>query len=245
MSRMIVFRSGMLLIEPDKSTSFAFAIIKLIAASLRRKQFMSVAYVSDEWEAPSWSNSAGVVEGDKGSGSSKRSKPESVSWSSSAGAIKDGYGSGSSKSTKLLRSLPAGPMAWVAPRVPTSVAPRVPSQSQSWSSGSDAIEDGNCSGSSKSSKPATNSASWSGGTSDIKEGFSSGSSKSSKLAGDSDEWESAKWSGGGLIKGGKGSGSSKSSKPAGGSGDALDEKRSTPETISDGESGRWSGGAAV
>ena len=128
MSRMIVFRSGMLLIEPDKSTSFAFAIIKLIAASLRRKQFMSVAYVSDECEAPSRSNSAGVIEGDKGSGSSKSSKQESVSWSSSAGAIKDGYGSGSSKSTKL------------------------PTESASWSNGVGSSKSSNVGGS-KSSKP--------------------------------------------------------------------------------------------
>jgi hypothetical protein len=118
-----------------------------------------------KWEAASWSGGAGVIEGHKGSGSSKSSKPESVSWSSGVDAITDskGSGSGSSKSSKP--------------------------ESASWSGGAGANKESNGSGSSKSSKLAVDSdewesAKWSGGGL-IEGGKVSGSSKSAKPAGGS------------------------------------------------------------
>lgn len=173
--------------------------------------------IHDEWGVASWSSGAGITGEDKVSSSSKSSKTESVGWSGSATV--------SSKSSKI--------------------------EFESWSDGAGAR---NGSGSSKSSKPISESASWSRSVGDssksakqdsgswssgagvVKEGNGSVSSKSSKLVADSGEWESAKLSGGG-----KGSGSSKSSKPAGSSADILDGKGS----IYDGESGGWSGGAAL
>ncbi|KAL3776871.1 hypothetical protein ACHAW5_009519 [Stephanodiscus triporus] len=177
----------------------------------------------DEWEAASWSGGAGVIEG---TGSSKSSKPDSDSWSSSAGTI---TGSGSSKSSK------PESVSWSSSAVSSGKSSKRITESASWS--------GRVGGSNKSSK--LESLGWSGGAGANKEGSGSGSNKSSKLASDSDKWESAKWSGGGLIEGGKGSGSSKSSKPAGGTGDVLAGKGSSPITLSDRESGIWSGGGAL
>jgi len=113
----------------------------------------------DEWEAPSWSGGVGFVEGDKGSGSSKSSKPESASWSDSAGAIKDVVGSGSSKSSKLA----GDSREW---------------ESDKWSGGG-LIKAGKGSGSSKSSKPA-------GGSSDVLDG--KGSSPNTDSDGESGSW---------------------------------------------------------
>ena len=112
----------------------------------------------DEWEAPSWSGGAGIVVGDKGSGSSKSSKPESASWSGGAGVIKEIVGSGSSKSSKL-----AGSHEW---------------ESAKWSGGG-LIKGGNGSGSSKSSKPAA-------GSSDVLDG--KGSSPDTDSDGESGSW---------------------------------------------------------
>jgi hypothetical protein len=153
--------------------------------------------------------------------------------------VKGGGGSSYSKSSK---SSGAGD---VDDRDATTLEPTPNKwEAPSWSSGAGIDKGDKGLGSSKSSKPE--STSWPSSAGAIKEVDSSGSSKSSKLAGNSREWESAKWSGGGLVKGGKGSGSSKSSKPAEGSSDVLDGKgSSSPETVPDGESGRWSGGVAL
>ena len=113
----------------------------------------------DEWGAPSWSGGAGIVVGDKGSGSSKSSKPESASWSGGAGVIKEIVGSGSSKSSKL-----AGDShKW---------------ESAKWSGGG-LIKGGTGSGSSKSSKPAA-------GSSDVLDG--KGSSPDTDSDGESGSW---------------------------------------------------------
>ena len=97
----------------------------------------------DEWEAPSWSGGVGIVEGNKGSGSSKSSKPESASWFGGTGPIKEVVGSGTSKSSKLA----GDSREW---------------ESDKWS-GEGPIKSGKGSGSSKSSKPA-------GGSSDVLDG---------------------------------------------------------------------------
>ncbi len=204
----------------------------------------------DELEAASLSGVSGIIEADKGSISSKSSKPESVSWPSGAG-VKEGSGSGSGSSKSFKPTAESSSWSGGVGGYCKSSKP----QSDSWSSGLGVIMEGSGSGSdsgfgsskcsSKRSKPPAASASWSGGiggsgkssklepesdswSSDagiIKVGSGSGSSKSSKLAADSSDWEADKLSGSG-----KGLGLSKSLKPVGGSADVLDREGS----ISDG-----------
>ena len=111
----------------------------------------------DELEAASLSGVSGIIEADKGSISSKSSKPESVSWPSGAG-VKEGSGSGSGSSKSFKPT--AESSSWSGGIGGSGKSSKLEPESDSWSSDAGIIKVGSGSGSSKSSKLAADSSDW-------------------------------------------------------------------------------------